>query len=76
MKKKITYKDVSFGPVQRIKDFLPAPEQLVLREKNVRVTLNLSMASVDYFKGLGHKNHIPYQKLIRRLLDEASHQAA
>jgi hypothetical protein len=76
MKKKIIYKDVAFGPVRRIKDFLSAPEQLVLRETNVSVTLNLSMASVDYFKGLGNKSRIPYQKLIRRLPDEASRQAA
>lgn len=76
MKKKIIYEDVDLGPVRRIKDFIPSPEKLVLRETNVRVTLNLSTASVEFFKGLGKKSHIPYQKLIRRLLDEASRQAA
>ena len=33
-----------------IKDFLPRPEDLVLKEDNVKVTLTLSKKSVDFFK--------------------------
>jgi hypothetical protein len=74
MKKKVVYEDVPFGKFERIFDDLPKPEDLVLRETNVRVTLNLSQTSVSYFKGLGKKSHVPYQKLIRRFLDEVSHR--
>jgi len=34
------------GPV--VKDFLPPPDRLVLRESNVKVTLSLSSRSVDW----------------------------
>ena len=76
MKKKIVYEDVPLGKIRRITDNLPPIEQLVLREKNVRVTLNLSASSVNFFKVLGKKSQIPYQKLIRRFLDEAAVKAA
>jgi hypothetical protein len=33
-----------------IKDFLPRPEDLVLKEDNVKITLTLSKKSVDFFK--------------------------
>jgi len=77
MKKKIVYEDVPLGRVTRVsKDFLPKPEDLVFKESNVRVTLNLSNSSVSFFKELGRKNRIPYQKLIRRALDEMTNRAA
>ena len=76
MKKKIVYEEASLGKYRIIPNFLPKPEDLVLKETNVRVTLNLSNDSVAFFKRLGKKSHIPYQKLIRRALDEmASHSA-
>jgi predicted DNA binding CopG/RHH family protein len=52
-----------------IKDFLPPPEQLVLREPTVRVSLRLSQRSVDFFKRHARKGHTPYQTMIRRVLD-------
>ena len=76
MKKKIVYTDEPLGRFERIMDLLPSPEKMVLKEKNVRVTLNLSSYSVDFFKKLGKRHRVPYQKLIRRALDEvASHTA-
>jgi hypothetical protein len=48
MKRK--YTDENIGKVKIIKDFLTKPEELILNEKNVKVTLNLSKSSVDYFK--------------------------
>jgi hypothetical protein len=76
MKKPIRYEDfpMKVGPI--VADFLPSPKDLVRREVNVRVTLNLSNASLHYFRELGKKNKMPYQKLIRRLLDEYVRKAA
>ena len=53
-----------------IKDFLPKPEDLVLKEDNVKVTLSLSKKSVDFFKHESKKLDTPYQVMIRSLLDQ------
>jgi predicted DNA binding CopG/RHH family protein len=74
MKKKIKYTDEQMGDLEIVKDFLPSPSQLVLIEKNVKVTINLKESSIDYFKKVATKNHTQYQKIIRNLLDYyASH---
>ena len=52
-----------------IPDFLPSPDRLVLREETVRVTLNLNKRSVDLFKASAQQNGVPYQSMIRRVLD-------
>ena len=62
------------GRVRVVKDFLPSPDQLVLREESVKVTISLSKSSVDYFKRVASENRTQYQKLIRKVLDlYASH---
>lgn len=58
------------GKVKVIKDFLPSPEELALKEETVKVTMLLSKASVDFFKSEAKKHNTQYQKMIRRLLDE------
>lgn len=50
-------------------DFLPSPDQLVLKEETVRVTLNLNKKSVDFFKSNARKNGVPYQSMIRKVLE-------
>ena len=52
-----------------IPDFLPSPDQLVLKEETVRVTLNLNRRSVDFFKMKARENGVPYQGMIRKILD-------
>ena len=52
-----------------IADFLPAPDQLVLKEDTVKVTLNLNKRSVAFFKEQARENGIPYQSMIRKVLD-------
>jgi hypothetical protein len=76
MKKPIRYTDEPIKVGKVVPSFLPKPEDLVLRESNVRVTLNLSNASLTFFRELGRKSKIPYQKLIRRALDEMAHEAS
>ena len=66
---KIKYTDEPLGEVRIIDDFLPSPEQLIFKEDNVKVTITLSKASIDFFKKEAKKHHTQYQKMIRRLLD-------
>lgn len=75
MKKKIKYSDEPIGKVKAVSDFLPSPEELVLKDETVKVTISLSKASVEFFKKEAKKYNTQYQKMIRRLLDEyTSHQ--
>jgi predicted DNA binding CopG/RHH family protein len=74
-KNKKKYKEVSYTdePVQigaRVEDFLPRPEELVLRPKGVKVTLTLSEESIAYFKQQAVRLNTPYQRMIRNLIDE------
>lgn len=68
-KKTVRYTKGEIGKVKVVKDFLPPPDQLVLRESNVKVTLSLSQRSVDFFKREAGKRHVPYQRMIRALVD-------
>jgi hypothetical protein len=52
-----------------VEDFLPSPDQLVLKQDTVKVTIGLSKPTVDFFKARARQNHTHYQKMIRRLLD-------
>ncbi|MBI1933998.1 MAG: CopG family transcriptional regulator [Ignavibacteriales bacterium] len=69
MKKKIKYSDEKIGKVEIINDFLPSPDELVFKEDTIKVTLNLSKSSIDFFKDLAKKHGSQYQKVIRNLLD-------
>ncbi len=69
MNKKTKYTDEPMGEIEIVKDFLPSPSQLVMKEKNVKVTINLKESSIDFFKLVANKHHTQYQKIIRNLLD-------
>jgi predicted DNA binding CopG/RHH family protein len=76
MKKKIKYTNESIAKVKLVEDFLPSPEELVLKDETIKVTISLSKASVDFFKKEAKKYNTQYQKMIRRLLDEyTAHQS-
>lgn len=70
MKKKIIYSNEHLGKLEVVRDFLPSPDELILKDNTIKVTLNLSKSSVDFFKELAKKNNIQYQKVIRKLLDQ------
>jgi predicted DNA binding CopG/RHH family protein len=72
MKKKIKYSDETLGEVEIVKDFLPRPDDLIYKEDTIKVTLNLSKSSIEFFKGIARKNGSQYQKVIRNLLDSYS----
>ncbi|HHD81201.1 MAG TPA: CopG family transcriptional regulator [Campylobacterales bacterium] len=69
MKKTIKYSEEPIGDIKIIEDFLPSPENLVLKDNNVKVTISLTKESVDFFKAEAKKHHTQYQKMIRNLLD-------
>jgi predicted DNA binding CopG/RHH family protein len=68
-KRTVRYTEGEIGKIRVVKDFLPPPDRLVLRETNVKVTLSLSQRSVDFFKRKAAKQRVPYQRMIRALVD-------
>ena len=76
MIKKTRTKDENMpvGPLRQIKDFLPPPQDLVMPEETVKVTLSLTRESVDFFKQEAKKNKTKYQKMIRELVDRYAKQ--
>jgi len=52
-----------------VPDFLPPPEDLVLHDDGVKVTISLSRRSVEFFKREARRHNTQYQRMIRRLLD-------
>ena len=57
------------GELRVVKDFLPPPDQLVLKEDNVKVTISLKKSSIDFFKQQAKENRTSYQKMIREVVD-------
>jgi predicted DNA binding CopG/RHH family protein len=72
MKKKIKYSNEKIGKVEVVKDFLPKPEDLIFKENTVKVTINLSKSSIEFFKEVAQKHGSQYQKVIRNILDKYS----
>lgn len=70
--KTVKYSSDDIGRIEIIKDFLPPPEDLILKDTTIKVTLNLSKSSVDFFKDLAEKHGSQYQKIIRLILDSYS----
>ncbi len=54
---------------QIVEDFLPAPDKLVFKEQTVKVTLSLSQRSVEFFKAKAREYDVPYQAMIKRIVD-------
>ncbi|MFZ3309630.1 MAG: hypothetical protein WA280_09720 [Xanthobacteraceae bacterium] len=63
------YSAGEIGRVRIIEDFLPSPDELVPRDDKVKVTLSLSRRSLDYFKHESKKRRVPYQRMIRAVVD-------
>jgi predicted DNA binding CopG/RHH family protein len=68
-KNAIEYTKGEIDKVKIIKDFLPHPSDQVLKDDNVKVTLSLSRRSIEFFKREAKKQNVPYQKMIRALVD-------
>ena len=64
------YTDEPIGEIKMIAYFLPPPDQLVLKEETVKVTLALTKESFDFFNRVAKENHTHYQTMTRSLLEQ------
>ena len=69
MKAARKYTREPLGRIEVVDDFLPPPDQLVLKDDGVKVTISLSRKSVEFFKAHAAISQVPYQRMIRALLD-------
>jgi predicted DNA binding CopG/RHH family protein len=56
--------------VEVSREFLPRPEDLVFKKPTRKVTIALDQESIDYFKAEAKRLNVPYQRMIRVLLQE------
>ena len=59
-----------------IEIYIPPPDQLILQENNVKVTIALKKSSIEFFKKHAKKHKTSYQKMIREVLDLYASQYA
>lgn len=69
MKKKIKYSNEPIKLGRRVRDFLPSPAEIALKEKTKRVTINLNAESLQIFKREANRLGVPYQKFLRTVVD-------
>lgn len=51
-------------------DLLPSPEELARAPARVKITIGLTLSTIEYFKEVAEKHNTQYQRLIRQVLDE------
>jgi len=75
MKKDLKYEEApekireALLEVNQFENVLPPPELLIPKEETKKVTISLSKKSIDFFKRISEETHIPYQQMIRKVLD-------
>ncbi len=62
------------GNVTIVKDFLPSPDQLVPKKNTVRVTMEFTKESIEFFKQEAKRHNASYQAMIRNLVDAYAKQ--
>ncbi len=70
MNKKINDQMMPVGKLMRVEDQLPPPEQLVMPETTVKITIALKKSSLEFFRRQAQKHHTKYQRMIRELVDK------
>ncbi len=75
MSKKTGYRDAPPQVAEAIRsatvidEFRPVPDELIPRDETVKVIISLTQKSVDFFKVSAEKQGVPYQTMIRKVLD-------
>lgn len=69
MKRTDNHEDAPQGKLTIVADFLPPPQKLVRRSDTVRVTSEYSKKSIDFLKKEAKKAKVPYQRMLRSLVD-------
>jgi len=76
MKKKITYTSDGGEMPERLfvvsEDALPSPAEFARALEREKVTINLSTGSLAKFRRMAKKHRMPYQALIREVLDRVA----
>jgi predicted DNA binding CopG/RHH family protein len=57
------------GSATLVDDFLPPPDQLVPKKTTVRVTMEFTQESIEFFKREAKRHNASYQAMIRNLVD-------
>ena len=70
MRRREDFEDAPKGKVTILDDFLPPPSQLVRKEETVKITLEFTRSSIDFLKEEAKKAHVPYQRMLRALVDK------
>lgn len=60
----------TYGKMKPVKDFLPRPEELIMKEPGVKITITLRKENVDFFKKEAQRLNTSYQRMIRNLLQQ------
>lgn len=74
MSNNITYTDEpndisdALGRAEAVNDFLPAPEELVLKSEKERITIALDKRSLEAYKKYANKHDAKYQTMINGVL--------
>lgn len=74
MSKNMKYTHARLAMGARVTDFLPPPSALVTRESTTKVTLELTQSSLAFFKKQAKHAHVPYQRMLRSLIDAYAKQ--
>ena len=69
MRRRDKFEDAPKGRLTIVKDFLPPPSQLVRREGTVRVTSDYTQSSIEFLKKEAKRLKVPYQRMLRNLVD-------
>jgi predicted DNA binding CopG/RHH family protein len=69
MRKNGDREDAPKGRLTVIQDFLPPPSQLVRKADTVKITSEFTRSSIDFLKKEAKKAKVPYQRMLRALLD-------
>lgn len=75
MNKKIIYTKApeeinNISSEERINDFLPPPDKLILKTPKIKVTITLNTRSIEFFKKYAKKYNVKYQTMINEVLDQ------
>ena len=70
IKSKVKYTNEPIGAFKIVDDFLPRPQDLVLKEETEKITISLTKSSIEFFKSEAEKHNTHYQKMIRSLIDQ------
>ena len=71
--KKLVYKNIpelDRAEMKIIKDSLPTPSMIAKALETRKVTIALSVETISFFKYQAEKLNLPYQRVVRELLDQ------